>query len=232
MLVISLLVRLTLKTALNATQDASSPACHYEERLRTVHKLHRPASIALHRYSDFHAQRSCCYACRCESSVCSALCHIKATDGVLPLCTRCHTANPDDPGRCMFGTYLLPHVETPVFAFSSVFDGWMLQHVICNNEQAAIQAFGNALRQSILSMLHGTAHGAFLEDCRHHTKCWSDIEIDDTTPADAFSTWYNSLGAHEPGQIWTMTGEYGSQRCNRFSRELSCPVTTFRRYST
>eukprot|EP00873_Tetraselmis_striata_P045710 jgi/Tetstr1/465974/TSEL_010566.t1 len=169
-------------------QDASSPACRYEERLRRVMALHRPTSQALR---------------------------------------RCQTANADDPGRCMFGVHLLPHVEAPVFAFSSVFDGWMLQHVICNTERPSIQAFGGALRQSILSVVDGTHHGAYLEDCRHHTKCWSDIAVNHTTPAEAFQQWYGALGDQSPGRVWAMTGKYGTRKCNKFFHKRSCPVTKF-----
>jgi hypothetical protein len=146
---------------------------------------------------------------------------------------RCEAANAKDPASCLFGARLLPHVQTPVFVFSSIFDAWMLQHVTCNESHASIQAFGDDLTRSVLSVVEGTQHGAFLEDCRHHTKCWADVVIGRRTAAQAFESWYLRLGAAttEGGgarrTIWQMNGEYGTQRCNKFFHKSSCTVTKF-----
>uniref|UniRef100_A0A061R971 Pectin acetylesterase n=1 Tax=Tetraselmis sp. GSL018 TaxID=582737 RepID=A0A061R971_9CHLO len=135
--------------------------------------------------------------------------------------------NGSAPWSCLFGANLLPFVEMPVFAVSSVHDAWMLSHVICNASAEVIADFGASLAEAIAGAvrLHGQA-GAFVEPCHHHTKCWADVTVEGQTPAEAFSEWYRSAG--QGRMLWAAADEpFGSAACNDLRREPSCPVTVF-----
>jgi hypothetical protein len=46
-------------------------------------------------------------------------------------------------------------------------------------------------RLAINTVLHpgGYTNGLFLDSCRHHTRCWNQVQIDGVTAVDAFGQW-------------------------------------------
>eukprot|EP00976_Prorocentrum_cordatum_P065153 1177794-Prorocentrum_minimum.AAC.3 len=54
-----------------------------------------------------------------------------------------------------------------------------------------IEEYGKSVRTSaVKTLLRNPRSGLFIDSCRHHTKCWSNIVVDEYTPAQAFGNWY------------------------------------------
>lgn len=208
-------------------QDEASPACRYSERMAAVQSLHRPSSLSLDRF--FLAPRAglgLLPLSLCGTASCSHSQQGPMPDLFLHDLRRCTAHHPRDPHVCMHGVNLLKHVTVPVFVFSSIFDGWMLKHVICKpGDTGKVGAFGASMLNGLLAALAANPSNAgFIDACRHHTKCWADIKIDGQSPAEAFQQWFEGQGSKS---LWLMNSTYGSPSCNEFHRQLSCPITLF-----
>jgi hypothetical protein len=81
----------------------------------------------------------------------------------------------------MFGSRLLPHIQTEYFAYLSAFDSWGIPRVLCADSEAEINKLGGAFRHEVLASFRASdgAHvnAIYIDPCRHHTKCWSHMQV-------------------------------------------------------
>eukprot|EP00873_Tetraselmis_striata_P004653 jgi/Tetstr1/424917/TSEL_015411.t1 len=138
---------------------------------------------------------------------------------------KCRKAHAAEPWLCMFGTRLLPHISTPLFAYMSAYDSWGIPRVLCAASESEIDNAGHAFRNEVLRSFHATSatinHAIYIDSCRHHTKCWSGMLVDGDSPASAFYKWYHSTSQR---RTWVDETHYGNPKCDTYYHETACPV--------
>mmetsp|Transcript_26402 Transcript_26402/g.50144 ORF Transcript_26402/g.50144 Transcript_26402/m.50144 type:complete len:504 (+) Transcript_26402:151-1662(+) len=154
------------------------------------------------------------------------------TNNTSPTVDRCvktkHYAN--KPWKCMFASNLAPFVNTPIFVTASAFDGWQIEYELCHiNSLRSIDEFGDRMRTEVVSVLAKQTNGAFIDACRHHTRCFSDIEIDGDTAATAFKKWYLKWiyqQDSDPQRVWIQKGKYLNMQleCAKWNNPPTCQV--------
>ena len=80
----------------------------------------------------------------------------------------------------MFGTALIPHIQTPTFFTVSAFDIWQIRRILCMPDNShEIDRYGSALRQEVKAAVRasGVPHGLFVDSCPHHTYCMDTIKV-------------------------------------------------------
>jgi hypothetical protein len=123
---------------------------------------------------------------------------------------------------------LVKYVKVPVFVMSSFFDHYMLQHIMCGDDTSDIAAFGLRMQRDLVAAIELDARNAvFLDSCMHHTRCWSDVEVDGDTPASAFEAWFH---LRTKRRVWSMRGTFDSVACAGFHRRHSCKIKTLHRH--
>ena len=118
---------------------------------------------------------------------------MNATAGLDQSCVEHYSAK-GMPWKCMFPQYTAKFVETPTFILQSIFDWWQVAYSLAVSDFTGhiTNAFGELIRNTTLSVLEGTRHGAFIDSCVHHTSInmWStSVTVEGFTQAEAYGAY-------------------------------------------
>ena len=131
----------------------------------------------------------------------------------------CRDANPSDPALCIFAEHVSPTLAVPFFPMQSQYDSWQAGNDLHSKDPKAINDYGTKLRGLVQNNLlkPNAKNGVFLDACYHHCGDWG-ITIDGQTTADAFTTWYSSIGKAGAKQEWVNSSAYPCQDCCTISK--------------
>lgn len=141
-----------------------------------------------------------------------------AMNGTSGVPTACREANPTNVSRCIFAEHVVATIKTPLFALNSQYDSYQVSDILFAKptDTAAINKYGALFVQTVSASLllpSGPQHAIFLDSCYHHTREWGNITIDGQTQAQAFASWYGSLGQPNAKRLWQQGQVFPCEAC-------------------
>jgi hypothetical protein len=106
---------------------------------------------------------------------------------------QCLAANEAQPWACIVADVNHRYIETPVFAFQSIFDTNQLGSAKCKDSACAVP-YMHYLNTSVVAFATaaGKFTGAFIDMCSRH--CNKEPEIDGDSSLVAFAKWFAAVG--------------------------------------
>lgn len=137
-------------------------------------------------------------------------------------CVQSYTLSGGDPRNCMFAQYLIPYIQTPLFALQSSFDSSQYLYILClayssdPTNETAIYGYSQYFRQVYYASGMGEARkSGFLSNCPRHYYYYNFTELGAGNGVGvwSFDEW-NGIGGYDTmgNDYSTAFGAFASQQ--------------------